>query len=90
FGASGAIFVGGDFTTIGGRSRRGLAKLSDTTGAADVVWNPSPSTAAYSLVAAPGDTLYVGGTFRQIGGAGRLLVAALPGAVDAVFRDGFE
>ena len=35
------IFVGGDFSSIGGQSRSRIAKLSGTgTGAADPIWNP--------------------------------------------------
>ena len=37
------IFVGGDFTTIGGNSYRHVAKLDQTNGSVDNTWNLSRS-----------------------------------------------
>ncbi|HEY6762668.1 MAG TPA: hypothetical protein VI318_24415 [Baekduia sp.] len=64
------LYVGGAFTTIGGQSRNGLAKLSLTgTGAADPAWNPDVSDGpGVQALALAGDDLYVGGGFAHVGG----------------------
>jgi hypothetical protein len=55
------IFVLGDFTAIGGQSRKGLAKLSTTAdGAADPIWNPAHPGNLHAL-ALSGTSLFVGG-----------------------------
>jgi hypothetical protein len=91
---SGDVFASGVFTSIGGQSRRGLAKLSGTgTGAADVSWNPSPNTAEdewISLHMGPGDVVYAGGYFSSIGAQARGGLAALPSINPVVFANGFE
>ncbi len=77
-----AVYVAGDFTTIGGQSRAKLAKISGTTGDADVQFNANVSGGS---TVGPGvfdvelanSTLYVAGDFSSIGGAARNNVATL-------------
>ena len=77
-----AVYVGGDFTTIGGRSRNQIAKISGATGDADVQFNANVSGGSsvgpnvFEIVLA-NSTLYVGGDFSSIGGAARNNVATL-------------
>jgi Domain of unknown function (DUF5122) beta-propeller len=76
------VYVGGDFTTIGGRSRNKIAKISGTTGDVDVQFDANISGGsnfgpnAFDIVLAR-STLFVGGDFSSIGGATRNNVATL-------------
>ncbi len=86
---SGAIYLAGTFTVIGGQMRRGLAKLSiHGSGDADIAWNPAPAS-GFALFAALAldatGSLYVGGSFSSIGGQARTRLAKLAadGAGDA-------
>ncbi len=69
------VYVGGNFTSIGGQARRCLAAVDARTGQA-LVWNPSPNENVNAM-ALSGNTAYVGGLFSQIGGKPRYLVAAV-------------
>ena len=55
---------------IGGLSRRGVAKLNATTGAADASFNAQMSTDVRAMAAGPA-ALFIGGSFSQAGGASR-------------------
>ncbi|MDC8015456.1 delta-60 repeat domain-containing protein [Tahibacter soli] len=61
-----AVYVGGQFTEIGGRARLNLAKLS-STGELDSDWRPEPDYGVFALAAISG-SVYVGGAFTEIGG----------------------
>lgn len=88
FDGAGNLYAGGDFTImIGGQSRNRLAKLSTSgAGAADAIWDPSPSSTVYSLLLS-GLDLFVGGNFTMISGQARSRIAKLTttgvGAADA-------
>ena len=75
-----ALFVGGDFTSIGGVSQGSVAKLEKNGfGSVDVNWRPSfPNVlgtgTALELV---GDSLFVGGHFSSINGIARRKIAKL-------------
>jgi hypothetical protein len=72
------VYVAGNFTSIGGKNRSGIAALDATTGLA-TNWNPNP-TSYYPFVqrlALNGNTLYVAGHFGSIGGQNRIGIAAL-------------
>lgn len=75
--SGGNIYAGGKFTTIGGQSRRFVARLFGTgTGGADPNWNPSPDNFVYSLAVSSSDDVYVGGVFAAIGAQSRVGIAA--------------
>lgn len=77
-----ALYVGGNFSFIGGQNRSLLAKLSLTTALADPVWNPNP-TSQYATIwslALAGQTLYVGGRFDSIGGLTQTNLARIDAA----------
>ncbi|MGH6904747.1 MAG: hypothetical protein ACREIR_18625 [Geminicoccaceae bacterium] len=77
--AGNAVYVGGVFTGIGGQARTNLARLSATSGNADLGFAPNPDDAVFSLVVS-GQTLYAGGDFNNIGGQLRPAVARLVAA----------
>jgi hypothetical protein len=71
----GEVWVGGAFTTIGGRQRTNLAVLDAVSGV------PSPLTldpdGEVGEIVVSGDAVYVGGAFRNLGGMPRCGIAAL-------------
>src|SRR5919202_4424523 len=94
--ANGAIYVGGDFTSVrppgaaagtGEVARDHLAAFDATTG--DLLpFNPDVDATVWALVASPdGGTVYAGGDFSSVGGvpAGRL--AAFDTATGAQLTD---
>ena len=69
-----AVYVGGQFTSIGGVTRNRIAKVSH--GGTVNSWNPNANNTVYSI--ALEDTLmYVGGDFTSIGSTSRSRVAAI-------------
>ena len=90
--SGGDVYVGGDFTQIGGQSRNNIAKLSTTgTGAADASWSPDASGGVHALAVSGGD-VYAGGYFSSIGGQSRNRIAKLSstgtGAADPSWNPG--
>ena len=82
-----ALFVGGDFTTLGGAARLRLGEVNATTGA--VASFRRDASSAVRALATVGDRLYVGGQFTSIGGVSQRRIAAirLPArTVDTGFR----
>ncbi|MBI4142794.1 peptidoglycan-binding protein [Candidatus Uhrbacteria bacterium] len=73
-----ALYVGGDFTTVGGTTRNRLAKVgSSSTGSLDGTWDPNAG-GAVNAVAVSGSTIYAGGAFTAVnGGTTRNRLAAL-------------
>jgi hypothetical protein len=85
---SGSVYVGGYFANIGGRARKGIAKLSPGgSGTADAVWDPAADAAVFAIAPDGGGSVYVAGLFNNIGGRPRARVAKLStggaGAADA-------
>lgn len=80
------LYLGGNFTEIGGQLRNGLAAL-DTTTATATPWNPDPNvtsaTSGFALgqqvdtVAAVGSQVLAGGSFTSVGGVARKDLAAI-------------
>jgi hypothetical protein len=69
------IYIGGDFTTVGGETRNRIAAIDASTGAV-TSWNPGADDAVTTL-AVSGSTVYAGGHFTTIGGQARNYIAAL-------------
>jgi len=83
------ILVGGEFSTLGGRSRYRIGRLHPD-GTVDTAFNPGGNNAVYALaVQADGRTL-IGGTFTNLGGQVRSRIARLNanGALDSGFNPG--
>ncbi|GAA1325126.1 hypothetical protein GCM10009635_17860 [Actinocatenispora thailandica] len=87
--SGGSVYLGGSFTTVGGRAHRHLAKVAATgSGAVDDTFRHSISTAPDVLTAA-GGRLYAGGTFDTVDRTTRTHAAAFDlagGTLDASFR----
>lgn len=74
------LYVGGDFSAIGGEIRNRLAALDTATGVA-LPWNPDVNDTVYDLELSPeGNVLYLGGAFTTIGEATRRYVGAVNAA----------
>jgi len=72
-----AIYVGGDFTAIGGQTRSYVAAVGPATGVA-TAWNPYANGPALSLAVNPGGTVvYTGGTLTSVGDQPRAGLAAM-------------
>ncbi|XHS78563.1 hypothetical protein ACFJGW_00915 [Burkholderiaceae bacterium UC74_6] len=75
--SGGTVYVGGQFTTIGGATRSAVAALDATSGQAqgwDAGLNAGADVAAIAL---DGSTVYIGGSFTTAGGQPHAGVAAL-------------
>jgi hypothetical protein len=71
------LYIGGDFTQIGGVARNHLASVSASTGTV-LPWDPDADGSVRALaLSADGATLYAGGEFSTIGGQARTGLAAL-------------
>ena len=83
---AGNVYTGGLFTTIGGRSRNHIAKLSASgTGAATASWSAALDSFVYTLALDAHDGLFAGGVFSHVGTASRMHLARLStidGALD--------
>ena len=72
------LYVGGSFSTLGGVPRGRIGAVDPTTGAVDPTFNPGADDAVHGIVTSPdGNTVYVGGDFRNIGGGARGWLAPL-------------
>jgi len=80
----GKLYLGGDFTFIGGEARNRLAAIDTRAINKDraTAWNPDADGAVNSFLLS-GNTLYVGGAFTTIGGQSRSRLAALDTGVDS-------
>lgn len=71
------LYIGGDFTAIGGTNRNGLARINMTNNTLDNTWNPDIYNSTFStggyvktMAFSPdGTILYIGGIFDKVGGA---------------------
>ena len=78
-----SVYVGGDITSIGGRSVSKLAKIDLATGKLDSTFRPVVNGRVLGL-ALDGDRLYVGGAFSSVGGQARPKLAAVDPHTGAV------
>ncbi len=82
---AGRIFVGGDFTSIGGQPISHLAEIDPTTGDLIATFDLSVNGPVHDLDASPdGSTLYLGGRFKKIDGQSRTRLASLDLATNTV------
>jgi trimeric autotransporter adhesin len=70
------VYVGGDFTTVDGKSRRHLAAFSTATGALISSFAPSVS-GRVRAIAATNSRAYFGGSFSSVNGSARTNLAAV-------------
>ena len=70
----GTIYLGGEFSSVGGQPRANLAALDAGTGRV-TGWNPGANEAVYALAGGPDGALYVGGSFSRVRGESRSRVA---------------
>jgi len=72
-----AIYVGGQFSSIGGVTRNGLARLAvSSAGSADATWYPAISNSpslpvVFALMLDGAGSIYVGGGFNMVNGTAR-------------------
>ena len=96
------LYVGGNFTSLGGQPRQSIGAIDAGSGAA-TSWNPAPSvSSSVSAMHISGGVMYVGGSFSSMGGQVRNNIAAVDmstgnttawnpnadGAVDALAMNG--
>lgn len=75
--ASGStVYVGGDFRTIGGKTRDRLAAVDATTGNV-LPWNPRPNASVLVVEVGPNGDVFAGGRFVKVKGQPRKRVAAI-------------
>lgn len=70
--ATGNLYAGGDFYSIGGQYRRGVARLRTAgSGAADASWNVAADNDVAAIVATNDGRISLGGYFTRIAGQDR-------------------
>ncbi len=72
----GTLYVGGDFSAVGGKARRRLAAVSTASGAVRG-WSPAASGGVVLALAAGSGRVYAGGKFTSVSGLARPYLAAL-------------
>lgn len=81
------LYIGGAFSTVGGKARANLAALSTLDGVAADNWNPGTNGTVNSLSVGDVDTLvYAGGAFSTLDGTARARLGRLTasdGVLDA-------
>lgn len=87
------LYVAGTFTAIGGQSRSNLARVSAVgTGLLDTTWSPAADSSVSTLALDGAGSIYVGGSFANIGGQARANIAKLStsgsGAADLAWNPG--
>lgn len=59
------LYIGGNFTSVGGQGRARLAKIDTRTKALDKTWTPT-SNGTIADIVSYGSDIYIGGSFNQI------------------------
>jgi hypothetical protein len=77
------LYIGGDFTTVNGVTRRRVASIVLPGGALDTTFNANPSASVVSLEATAAN-VYIGGDFSTVNGVARSRIAALDPATGAL------
>src|SRR6266536_3141612 len=73
------LYVGGEFSAVGGAARKRLAAVSASTGEVGA-WDPGAKGGTVLALAAAGGRIYVGGKFSSIGTVARPYLAAVSSA----------
>ncbi len=83
------LLVAGSFTTAGGQSRPGLARL-EPDGSLDATFAPAPDGAVLALALLPDGRIVLGGQFTTVGGQPRQNLARVhpDGSLDEAFNPG--
>jgi hypothetical protein len=84
-----ALYVTGSFNTVGGATKRKIAKLNPTTGAPITAFTAQANARGTALEVS-GNAVYVGGQFTAVNNVQRTGLAALnptSGAVDSAFNN---
>jgi hypothetical protein len=63
------VYLGGTFTSVGGRARKNIAAVS--TGGQVARWNPGANKSVFVIRLGPNGNLFVGGDFGKFGGKSR-------------------
>lgn len=82
------LFVGGDFTHVGGLTRGRLAAVDPVTGAVDRAWRADANNTVFAL-GTSGTRLHFGGSFTTVAGQPRERLAAVEqatGALDPLWK----
>lgn len=80
-----AVFLGGDFTSVGGLVRRGLAALDATTGAGVTSFRADANEYVEAMIrSTDGTRLFIGGNFTMVQGQARSYFAAIDTATGLV------
>jgi len=87
--ADGKILVGGEFSTLGGKSRSRLGRLN-ADGSVDLTFNPGADYYVNTLAVQADGKILVGGFFTTLGGESRSNLGRLnaDGSVDLTFNPG--
>jgi hypothetical protein len=81
------VYLGGDFTSVNGKPRSGLAAIDLNTGRL-TAWAPKANSAVLALAASPsGDSIYAGGEFTSINGIARGHVVAISASSGRVRKE---
>jgi hypothetical protein len=81
------IFIGGDFTAVGGQPRSNAAALRPD-GRLDPTWQPNPDGIVRAIAAsADGSRVFLGGEFLTAGGAPRSKLAGVDAITGAALPD---
>ncbi|MFL5846874.1 MAG: beta strand repeat-containing protein [Solirubrobacteraceae bacterium] len=78
------VYVGGDFTTVGGLARTGLGAVDAVSGSGISSFGANSDGAVLALAVDDDGTVFTAGNFHHIGGASRDAFAALNPATGAV------
>ena len=74
--ADGRILLGGEFTSVGGTVRNGIARV-DAAGVLDAGFNPNANNAVFSVAVQADGRILLGGLFTSVGGTVRNRFARL-------------
>jgi PKD repeat protein len=80
------LYVSGDFGTVGGLTKKGIARINPTTGAPIDAFTANTNGKVFEL-AVTNSTVYAGGRFTLVNNVPRGALAALDGTTGAVQTD---